>query len=118
MDRYISQDSGADLEKLTVAYNARVTREAPIKEKYDQEVAAARAARLPIPPQPQPRLAGPFRGPSHLYDGMIAPLENYTVQGIAWYQGESNGGGSSEATKQSYRPMLIDLIRLWAFQVE
>lgn len=30
--------------------------------------------------------------PGGLYNGMIAPLENYAVKGVLWYQGESNIG--------------------------
>ena len=28
--------------------------------------------------------------PVGLFNGMIAPLQNYTIQGVIWYQGESN----------------------------
>lgn len=110
LDRYVSRDTRSDLDKLSAAYQARVTQEAPRKAQYDQQVAAARAAHQPLPPNPH--LAEPFRGPSHLYNGMIAPLEKYTIKGIAWYQGESNHG-SGEKEEQSYGPLLVDLIRLW-----
>ncbi|WP_447642724.1 MULTISPECIES: sialate O-acetylesterase [Chitinophagaceae] len=30
--------------------------------------------------------------PTALYNAMIAPLENYSIKGFAWYQGESNAG--------------------------
>ena len=28
--------------------------------------------------------------PTALYNGMIAPVTNYTIKGFLWYQGESN----------------------------
>ena len=43
-----------------------------------------------LPPMPEPM---PFSGantPTALYNGMIAPLVPYTIQGAIWYQGESN----------------------------
>ena len=30
------------------------------------------------------------RIPSGLYNGMIAPIKNYSIKGVIWYQGESN----------------------------
>ncbi|KPK45084.1 MAG: hypothetical protein AMJ65_01115, partial [Phycisphaerae bacterium SG8_4] len=45
-----------------------------------------------------PRRPGAPRGPDHphtpagLYNGMIAPLIPYGIQGAIWYQGESNAG--------------------------
>ena len=35
--------------------------------------------------------------PSSLYHGMIQPLEPYTIRGVIWYQGESNGGQAAYA---------------------
>lgn len=35
------------------------------------------------------------------YNAMIAPLKNYNIAGILWYQGESNIGNSSFYTKMS-----------------
>ncbi len=34
--------------------------------------------------------------PTGLYNGMTAPCHNYTIAGIAWYQGESNAGEPKE----------------------
>lgn len=31
-----------------------------------------------------------YNRPSHLYNGMIKPILNYTIKGVIWYQGESN----------------------------
>ncbi len=36
--------------------------------------------------------------PAGLYNAMIAPLQNYTIKGVIWYQGESNAYRSAEYT--------------------
>lgn len=46
--------------------------------------------------------------PMVLYDAMIAPLQPYAIQGVIWYQGESDAGG--EAT---FRHLFPSLIKGW-----
>lgn len=46
--------------------------------------------------------------PTALYNTMIAPLINYPVKGILWYQGEANTGRPEE-----YRKLLPALINDW-----
>ncbi|MDD5454227.1 MAG: sialate O-acetylesterase [Candidatus Ratteibacteria bacterium] len=46
--------------------------------------------------------------PLGLYNGMIAPLLNYTIKGVIWYQGESNTGKPLE-----YRQIFPALIANW-----
>ncbi len=46
--------------------------------------------------------------PTGLYNGMIAPLLNYTIKGVIWYQGESDTGRPIE-----YRKMFPALINNW-----
>jgi sialate O-acetylesterase len=46
--------------------------------------------------------------PTLLYNGMIAPLTNFTVAGILWYQGESN-----ENKGYQYRTLMKSLITDW-----
>jgi sialate O-acetylesterase len=46
--------------------------------------------------------------PSGLYNAMIAPLLNYSIKGIIWYQGESNSTRPIE-----YRNLFATLIRDW-----
>jgi sialate O-acetylesterase len=46
--------------------------------------------------------------PSELYNGMIAPLLSYAIQGAIWYQGESNASRAHQ-----YRTLFTDLIRNW-----
>ncbi len=46
--------------------------------------------------------------PLGLYNGMIAPLTNYAIKGVIWYQGESNTGKPLE-----YRKLFPALIADW-----
>jgi len=46
--------------------------------------------------------------PLGLYNGMIAPLLNYTIKGVIWYQGESNTGRPRE-----YQKLFPALIADW-----
>jgi sialate O-acetylesterase len=49
--------------------------------------------------------------PAALFNGMIAPLTNYAIKGILWYQGESNAGQPA-----LYQQLLPTLIRDWRNQ--
>ena len=33
-----------------------------------------------------------YLSPTLMYNGMLKPLQNYTIKGFLWYQGESNVG--------------------------
>jgi sialate O-acetylesterase len=60
---------------------------------------------------PQPITAAPFSAqnePSGLYNTMVAPVINYGIKGILWYQGESNTG-----KPQEYKQLLPALIADW-----
>jgi sialate O-acetylesterase len=46
--------------------------------------------------------------PASLYNGMIAPLIPFAIQGAIWYQGESNAGRAWQ-----YRTLFADMIRNW-----
>jgi sialate O-acetylesterase len=46
--------------------------------------------------------------PTGLYNGMIAPLTNYKIKGVIWYQGESNTG-----KPQEYQKLFSTLITNW-----
>lgn len=41
------------------------------------------------------------------YEAMVKPIQPYAIKGVAWYQGESNGGDSS------YDVLLTDMINEW-----
>ncbi len=49
--------------------------------------------------------------PTGLFNAMIAPLLNYTIKGVIWYQGESNAGYA-----ESYYPLFSTLITDWRKQ--
>lgn len=46
--------------------------------------------------------------PVGLYNAMIAPLINYNVKGVLWYQGESNAGRPAD-----YKDLMQTLIENW-----
>jgi sialate O-acetylesterase len=46
--------------------------------------------------------------PTGLYKGMLAPLMNFTIKGVIWYQGESNAGKALE-----YQKLFPALIADW-----
>lgn len=51
---------------------------------------------------------GPNSYPSLLYNGMIAPLVNFPIKGITWYQGESN-----DYDPYLYRTLFPNIINDW-----
>ena len=46
--------------------------------------------------------------PTALYNAMIAPLTNYSLKGVLWYQGENNVGNA-----KAYKKLLPSLINDW-----
>lgn len=61
-------------------------------------------ATTPMPPMP----GEPHYQPLGLYNSMIAPLINYTMKGVAWYQGEGNTGRPGD-----YSDLLSAMIADW-----
>ncbi len=49
-----------------------------------------------------------YRNPSVLHQSMLSKVVPYTLKGVLWYQGESNGGDA-----ESYRILLPALIESW-----
>jgi sialate O-acetylesterase len=49
-----------------------------------------------------------YRNPSVLYQSMLSKVIPYTLKGVLWYQGESNGGEAA-----SYEILLTALIKSW-----
>ena len=49
--------------------------------------------------------------PTSLYNAMIAPMTDYAIKGILWYQGESNAGNP-----EAYRQLLPAFVRDWRNQ--
>lgn len=52
-------------------------------------------------------------GMSLIYNGMIAPLGPISLKGVAWYQGETDGG-----TSEGYDTRLAALVRGWRAQFQ
>jgi len=50
--------------------------------------------------------------PSVLFNGLIAPLLNYRIKGVIWYQGESNAG-QAHAYRQLFPLMIEDWRKHW-----
>ena len=57
----------------------------------------------------------PIAGINILYNGMIAPLGNFGLRGVAWYQGEANGG-LQDALR--YETQLAALFADWRTQFD
>ncbi len=74
-------------------------------EKWEAEKAAAEKEGKKIT-RNRPGL--PFWKPAELYNGMIAPLLPFSIQGAIWYQGESNAGRAYQ-----YRSLFADMIANW-----
>ncbi|MGE0374552.1 MAG: sialate O-acetylesterase [Planctomycetaceae bacterium] len=55
-----------------------------------------------LPQQPDQKV------PTRLYNGMIHPLRNYTINGAIWYQGEGNAGRAND-----YRRLFSTMIGQW-----
>ncbi|RAK07178.1 sialate O-acetylesterase [Halanaerobium saccharolyticum] len=51
--------------------------------------------------------------PTGLFNAMLAPLFNYKLKGVCWYQGESNTGREEE-----YKELFIKMIKLWRHRFE
>lgn len=59
-------------------------------------------------PEPSPQQTFWQYKPTGLFNGMIAPLLNYSIKGIIWYQGESNTD-----RPEGYCKKLCDLVEDW-----
>lgn len=46
--------------------------------------------------------------PGYTYNGMIAPILNFSIAGVVWYQGESNTG-----TASTYEQLFSTMIEAW-----
>ena len=73
-------------------------------KNWEREKADAEKAGKPFTKR---RPSGGWR-PTELYNGMIAPLIPYTIQGAIWYQGESNASRAWQ-----YRSLFQAMIRNW-----
>ncbi len=85
LDQQARAESKYDPAKAEADYQAALAR-------HRQAVADATAAGKPAPKPPTKAGNPAGRGPSSLYNAMIAPLQPYALRGVIWYQGESNRG--------------------------
>lgn len=109
--------SDADLNVILTRYEkALQTYPQEIKDypaalaKWQKDTAAARLANTKAPKVPA-KPADPMtnsKSPAKLYNGMIAPIINYTVKGVIWYQGETNADHAYQ-----YRKLFPAMIKSW-----
>ena len=89
-------------------------------KEYEAAVKKAKSERTPEPGRPivsrkapVPPVAPGTQGispavPTSLYNGMIAPIVPYAIEGAIWYQGESNAG-----VADLYRTLFPRMIKDW-----
>ncbi len=95
-DAWVSLDaltSEPSLLPILTTYSRQMSEQTDLplvlaKEKRDED--AARAANR-VPPEPQWHPSPESWTPGAIYNGMIAPLTPLPIEGVIWYQGESNG---------------------------
>jgi sialate O-acetylesterase len=103
-----SWDGAAENAKFEAAKAAWQAKAKEIKEQ-NTKLAKGETPK-PVPPAPRPP-DDPNKTPhfpSVLYNGMIAPLIPYAVQGAIWYQGESN-----QKRAFQYQELLPNMINDW-----
>jgi sialate O-acetylesterase len=77
------------------------------RENYEKALAKFEKAKAADSKQKGAAPRPPHK-PAELYNGMIAPLIPYAIQGAIWYQGEGNAGRAHQ-----YRELFPDMIRNW-----
>jgi sialate O-acetylesterase len=94
------------------AYKSAILDPMPAKvEKYQKDLAAWEKASADAKKENKPftaRRPNQDWRPAELYNGMIAPIIPYGIQGAIWYQGESNAGRAEQ-----YRTLFADMITNW-----
>lgn len=114
-DSWVSMEAFGTDANLIPAFASRGRFEANIahgeamQAAEKREIDAAKAAGKPAPSF----MWHPFPGswqPAALYNGMIAPLTNYSIKGFLWYQGETN---SAPDRAPHYATLFRALIEDW-----
>lgn len=78
-------------------------------EAWEAAVERAENEGRDLPPEPWvPRNFRTKRFAAYLFNGMINPILNYRIQGVYWYQGESNA-----VRGEQYRKLLSTMIDDW-----
>lgn len=103
------QNKWTDPTLAKAEYDQRAESARPLKEKYEADKASARDQKLPSPPMPS-GLVGEFKGVTTVWNSEVAPMLNYRIRAVAWYQGESNAYVGVAST---YKDLLPALIKEW-----
>jgi len=100
--RAISSDAGLMPVFATRAQmmESQAENEAILAREKREILAAQQAGQEPphFPWRPDPA----SWAPAALFNGMVAPVTNYTIKGVIWYQGESN-------SRRTFAPMYVKL---------
>ncbi len=103
------QDQHTDITLAKANYDLRKAKMQPVMDKYLQDKALAIKEKRQPPDFPS-GWPGDFRGPSVLWNGMVAPLRKLSIRGVLWYQGESN---AYPGVANTYKLLLPALIKDW-----
>lgn len=77
---------------------------------WKEKVKEAKQSGAEIPREPrEPKRKTKFE-PSVIYNGVVAPICNYTIKGVIWYQGENN---AYKDETYAYRYLFQTMIELW-----
>jgi sialate O-acetylesterase len=102
--------SDADLNEILVRYQKALAVFPQENEKYKATLAkwkedtSAQKGAAPRGPMGPRHSQSPYK----LYNGMIVPVEPYTLKGVIWYQGESNADRAYQ-----YRKLFPAMIQAW-----
>lgn len=102
--------SDADLNQILARYQKAMDAYPQENEKYKIALAKWRDDTSKTKgAQPRgPMGANSNQSPAKLYNGMIVPIEPYTLRGVIWYQGESNADRAFQ-----YRKLFPAMIKNW-----
>lgn len=67
-------------------------------------------AAAPVPPE---QIPPPHKLFCALFNGMIAPLLDYGISGVIWYQGENNARRAGTSYRESFPALIADWRALW-----
>jgi len=100
----------ADLNEILIRYQKAVDVFPEKNETYQLALASWRADTRQTKGAAPAAPMGPYhnKSPYKLYNGMIVPIEPFTIKGVIWYQGESNADRAFQ-----YRKLFTAMISNW-----